>query len=580
MKRYRRPLIVGIAALIATDLMGMAIPWLIKGGIDAVVHRGASAPPLLKYPLLILAAALLQATCRYFWRVNIFGFSRRLEWDLRSEVFSHLLKLPLSYFQHTKTGDLMSRLTNDMQSMRELMGFGSIAIIDTAVIITGSLIFMIAIDPLLTFWSLLCLPFITISVRFFGQSIFERSREIQQHLSLLSTYVQENFSGIRVVQAYAQEDNQIDGFNRLSMEYRRKNLWLAALWGFLWPLMRILTGISAAIVLWLGGRKVFQGTMTLGEFAAFNGYLAMLTWPVMAVGQVVNQYQRGAAAFSRIIEILDTPVAPGYEQGEPPLPVAPMQGNIEFKNLSFAYGKEEPPPLKEISLVIPAGATCGIIGETGAGKSTLVHLLLRLFEPPPGTIFIDGIDITRIPQARLKEAIGFVSQDIFLFSETIRENILFGYHEASLETLEESASIADILPSIQGFTLKFDTLLGERGVRLSGGQKQRTAIARAIIKNPPLLILDDAFSSLDTETEENVLDHLRRFREKRTTLLISHRISTVKDADLIIYMRQGKIIERGTHAELLSRQGAYYRLYLRQQLSREVEEMSGKEKPR
>ncbi len=578
LKRYRRRLFAGIATLIATDFMGMAIPWLVKGGIDTAVTHGTATPSLLKFPLLILVAAFFQALFRYFWRVKIFGFSRLVEWDLRSAVFSHLLKLPLPYFQRTKTGDLMSRLTNDMQAMRELMGLGSLAIIDAAVLISGSLIFMIAIDPLLTFWSLLCLPMISVSVRVFGNRIYDRSRDIQQHLSLLSTYVQENLSGIRVVQAYAQEDNQIKGFNRLSEEYRRKNLRLAVLWGVLWPLMRIFTGISAAIILWLGGRKVFQGTMTLGEFAAFNGYLAMLTWPVMAVGQIVNQYQRGTAALSRIIEILDTPVAPGYCLSAAPDPFTAIQGSIELKNLSFAYGEALPPALKEISLVIPAGVTCGIIGDTGSGKSTLVHLLLRLFEPPPGVIFIDGIDITRIPLERLKAAIGFVSQDIFLFSDTIRENILFGYHDAGMEKLEESTRIAEILPSIRGFTREFDTLLGERGVRLSGGQKQRTALARAIIKNPPILILDDAFSSLDTETEENILGHLRKLREKRTTILISHRISTVKDADLIIYMRQGKIIERGTHEDLLSRQGAYCRLHQRQQLTREVEAMSGKEK--
>ena len=580
--RYRRLLVVGVAALIATDLMGMAIPWLIKGGIDAIIGKGgekiAMSPSLIKYPLLILGAALLQALLRYFWRMNIFGFSRRIERDLRGEIFSHLLKLPLAYFQHTKTGDLMSRLTNDMQSMRELMGFGSLAIIDTAVIITGSLILMIAIDPGLTFWSLLCLPFISLSVRFFGNRIFQKSWDVQQHLSLLSTYVQENLSGIRVVQAYAQEENQIAGFHRLSAEYRRKNLWLATLWGVLWPLMRIFTGISAAIVLWLGGRKVMQGAMTLGEFAAFNGYLAMLTWPLMAVGQVVNQYQRGTAALSRIIEILDTTVAPGYRQSELPTSVHPVEGNIELRNLSFAYGDGHPPALKEISLKIPAGATCGIIGETGSGKSTLVHLLLRLFEPPSGTVFIDGADVTVIPLPRLKAAVGFVSQDIFLFSDTIRENILFGYRDADREALEESARIAEILPSIRGFTRQFDTILGERGVRLSGGQKQRTALARAIVKNPPILILDDAFSSLDTETEDEILNHLREFMAKRTTLLISHRISTVKGADMILYMRRGEIIERGTHEELLKKQGAYYRLYQRQQLTREVEEMPRKER--
>lgn len=572
--RYRRLLIVGIAALIAADLMGMAIPWLIKGGIDAVIQKDdVPSWTLFKYPLLILVAALLQGMFRYFWRVNIFGFSRHVEWDLRSVVFSHLLKLPLSYFQHAKTGDLMSRLTNDMQAMRELLGSGALAVIDSAVVIPGSLCFMIAIDPALAFWSLLSLPFLSLSVRFFGKRIFHWSRDIQQHLSLLSAYVQEDLAGIRVVQAYAQEENQIRGFNRLSSEYMCKNLRLATLWGVLWPLIWVFTGIAAAIVLWLGGRKVLQGAMTLGEFAAFNGYLAMLTWPVMAAGHVANQYQRGSAALSRIIEILDTPAAQGYQQSEPPSPVRAIRGSIEIADLTFAYGDRGSPSLKNISLTIPAGATCGIIGETGAGKSTLVHLLLRLFEPPPGSIFIDGADITRIPLANLKEAIGFVSQDIFLFSDTIRENILFGHWDADIESLEESARVAQILPSIREFTDQFDTMLGERGVRLSGGQKQRTALARAIIKNPPILILDDAFSSVDTETEEEILSQLRRFMEKRTTVLISHRISTVQGADLIVYMREGEIVERGTHEELLARQGAYYHLYRRQQLAREVETM-------
>ncbi|MDP2267586.1 MAG: ABC transporter ATP-binding protein, partial [Deltaproteobacteria bacterium] len=348
----------------------------------------------------------------------------------------------------------------------------------------------------------------------------------------------------------------------------------------LWPLMRLFTGIAAAIVLWLGGQKVMQGAMTLGEFVAFNGYLGMLTWPVMAVGQLVNQYQRGTAALSRIIEIMDAPVAPGYEHGEQPSPAGVIQGRVEITNLSFAYGAQTSPDLKNISLSIPAGSTCGIIGDTGAGKSTLVHLLLRLFEPPPGAIFIDGVDITRIPLARLKEAIGFVSQDIFLFSNSIRENIIFGRPDANLQEIEESARVAQILPTIRELAHQYDTMLGERGVRLSGGQKQRTALARAIIKNPPLLILDDAFSSVDTETEEEILTQLRRFMAKRTTILISHRISTVRGADQIVYMRGGEIIERGTHEELLMKQGAYYRLYRRQQLAREVEIMDRREAAR
>ena len=564
----------------ATDLTGMAIPWLIKGGIDRVLQPGGTTQSLITYPLLILAVASLQGMFRYFWRVNIFGFSRRVERDFRADVFSHILKLPLSYFQHNKTGDLMSRLTNDMQAMRELLGQGTLMVIDTAVVISGSIFFMLAIDPVLTFWSLLSLPLISLSVRFFGKRIFQWSRDAQQHLSSLSAYVQEDLAGIRVVQAYAQEENQIGGFNRLSAEYRRKNLRLATLWAILWPLMRLFTGIAAAIVLWLGGQKVMQGTMTLGEFVAFNGYLGMLTWPVMAVGQLVNQYQRGTAALSRIIEIMDTPVAPGYQSDEQPTPAGAIQGRVEITNLSFAYGDQTSPDLKNISLSIPAGSTCGIIGDTGAGKSTLVHLLLRLFEPPPGAIFIDGADITRIPLARLKEAIGFVSQDIFLFSSSIRENIIFGRREADLKEIEESARVAHILPTIRELAGQYDTMLGERGVRLSGGQKQRTALARAIIKNPPLLILDDAFASVDTETEEEILTELRRFMAQRTTILISHRISTVRGADQILYMRGGEIIERGAHEELLLKQGAYYRLYRRQQLAREVEIMDRREAAR
>ncbi len=556
----------------------MMIPWLIKGGIDGVLHQGNSSVPLLRYPLLILGAALFQGFFRYLWRVNIHGFSRRAEADLRSVVFSHLLKLPLSFFHYTKTGDLMSRLTNDVQAVRELMGFGSLAIVDSLVVVSMSLAFMIAIDPWLTLWSLLAMPLITLSVRFFGHQIFRWSRDVQQQLSTLSTYVQENLAGIRVVQAYAQEQNRIVDFTKISSEYLRKNLWLATLWGLFWPLMKVVAGIAAAVVLWLGGHRVLEGSMTLGEFVAFNGYLGMLTWPLMAVGHVVNQYQRGTAALSRISEILNAQVAPGYMRGEGDIWARPLRGHIEFRNLNFAYREGNPPALTGISLIIPVGTTCGIIGETGSGKSSLVHLLPRLFEPPEGTVFVDGMDIRQIPLTTLREAIGLVSQEIFLFSGTIRDNILFGYRDSRKEALEEAARIAQILPTIQQFPSRFETILGERGVRLSGGQKQRTALARAIIKNPPILILDDAFSSVDTETEDEILRTLKQFMRSRTTLLISHRVSTVQRADRIVYMREGKIIEQGTHEELLALKRAYYRLCQRQQLDREVEEMVHAEK--
>jgi ATP-binding cassette subfamily B protein len=572
--RYRRFLVLGLLSLIATDLAGITLPWLIKGGIDTALRPTDAAHSLVYYPLLILGAATLQGFFRYCWRINIHGFSRRCEADLRDRVFAHLQKLPLSYFQHTKIGDLMSRLTNDIHAVRELLGFGSLAIVDAVVVILFSLSLMITIDPWLTFWSMMAMPLIPLVVRYFGRHIFRVSHDTQEQLSVMSGYVLENLSGIRVVQAYAQEQNQIDGFNHISSDYRRKTMWLATLWGIFWPLMQVMAGIAATVVLWLGGRQVLLGTMTLGEFVAFNGYLAMLTWPLMAIGYTANQYQRGTAALSRLAEVLDTPISPRYLQSNGSGQETSLGGHIEFRKLSFAYGQGQAPNLKNIDLDIPAGKVCGIVGETGAGKSTLVSLLLRLHEPPDGAVLVDGVDIKQIPLRLLQAAIGYVSQDIFLFSGSVQENLLLGVDDGAAEGIEEAARIAQLLPAIQSFGAGFDTVIGERGVRLSGGQKQRTALARAIIKNPPILILDDAFSSVDVETEEDILRELRQFMRGRTTLLISHRISTVRDADLIVYLRGGEITEQGSHDELLARRGAYYELYRRQSLAREVETLS------
>ena len=566
--------------MIATDLAGIALPWLIKGGIDTALSADGHRS-LIEYPLWILGAAALQGLFRYSWRINIHGFSRRCEADLRDRVFAHLQKLPLSYFQHTKTGDLMSRLTNDILAVRELMGFGSLAIVDAAVVIVFSLTLMITIDPWLTLWSMMAMPLIPIVVRFFGREIFRSARETQERLSQLSAYVLENFSGIRVVQAYAQEQNQIAGFDAINTDYRQRNMWLATLWGIFWPLMQVMAGIAATVVLWLGGRQVLQETMTLGEFVAFNGYLAMLTWPLMAIGYTANQYQRGTAALSRIGEVLDAPISPRYQSkslSNGTAGTAPITGAIEFRNLIFSYDGGHAPVLRQLDLKISAGTVCGIIGETGSGKSTLVNLLLRLYEPGDQQVFIDGIDIKQLARHQLEETIGHVAQDIFLFSGSLRENILLGSENGVASQVEDAARIAQLLPTIETFNAGFDTVIGERGVRLSGGQRQRTALARAIIKNPPILVLDDAFSSVDVETEEEILRELKRFMLGRTTLLISHRISTVRDADRIVYLRGGAIIEQGTHDELLARRGAYYELYLRQSLERQVDSIGRMEK--
>jgi ATP-binding cassette, subfamily B, multidrug efflux pump len=568
--------LLGILSLIATDLAGITMPWLIKDGIDSALHPKNGAVSPFRYAVLILAAAALQGFFRYCWRINIHGFSRRCEADLRDRVFSHLQKLPLSYFQYHKTGDLMSRLTNDIHAVRELMGFGSLAIVDALVVICFSLTLMITIDPWLTLWSMMAMPLIPIVVRYFGRQIFRWSRLTQEQLSEMSAYVLENFSGIRVVQAYAQEENQIRGFGAISFEYRRRTMWLATLWGIFWPLMQVHAGVAATIVLWLGGRQVMSGTMTLGEFVAFNGYLAMLTWPMMAIGYTANQYQRGTAALSRIGEVLDTPVGAQYRNDGPADPARRIAGVVEVRDLSFAYGSGQKGVLQKIALTIPAGSVCGIIGDTGSGKSTLVSLLLRLHEPPDNTIFIDGTDIKRMPLSRLQQAIGYVSQDIFLFSGSVKENLQLGIESENDDGtgIEEAARIAQLLPTIESFGHGFETVIGERGVRLSGGQKQRTALARALIKDPPILILDDAFSSIDVETEEAILRELKQFMRGRTTLLISHRISTVRDADMIVHLRGGRIVELGTHAELLARRGAYFELYRRQSLEREVETIS------
>jgi ATP-binding cassette subfamily B multidrug efflux pump len=572
--RHRRALFFGLFALFATTALSVAGPWVLRHAIDDLT-AGLTRQKLWLYAGALLGLVGVEGVFRYQMRMVLIGVSREMEYDLRNEVFHHLTLLAPRYYQQNRIGEVMSRATNDMSAVRMVLGPGIMYTASTVATFGGAVTLMLAISPRLTLLALIPLVLVSWLVRHYGRQVHDRYEQVQAQLAELNALVQENLSGARVVRAYAQEPHEEARFALANEEYVARNRQLVRISGILHPGIGFLMGLGSLTVLWLGGRMVVAGTITLGEFVAFGVYLAMLNWPMIALGWVVNLFERGEASMSRIHAILD---ARPEIRDEEPLALTEVRGDVEFRGLSFAY--DDVPVLRDIDLRVPAGTTVAIVGPTGSGKSTLVSLLPRLFDAPPGTLFVDGHDVRRIPLAALRGAVGFVPQESFLFSATVRENVAFGVQGEGgppgagmdgAKRAEWAAGVAQLTQDVRDFPQGFETTVGERGITLSGGQKQRTALARALAVDPRILVLDDALSAVDTETEEHVLLGLREVMRTRTTFLVSHRVSTVREADLIVVLREGRIVERGTHDELVGRGGFYADLHRRQLLEQEIE---------
>lgn len=584
-KKYRRNYVVGTICVFLTNGIWILFPQVIRLAVDDL-HGGVTRHKLVYYAGALLAVAAAKGIFQFLTRWIVIGVSREIEFDLRNDFFRHLEGLSYSYYQRTRTGDIMARATNDLNAVRMLLGPAIMYSANTVVFTAGALVFMLWISPRLTLYAFLPLPIVSITIQYFGRRIHERFERIQAMFSEISARAQENFSGARLIRAYVQEEAEIAAFETSNLEYIARSLKLVRLMGMLWPTLETMLGMAIVLVLWLGGREVISGRITVGDFVAFNTYMVQLTWPVIALGWVINIFQRGTASMGRINEVLverpeiadSAAVKARFSPGtigsdgtlEPPASTF-LQGEIEFRHLNFAYNGI--PVLHDINLRIPAGSSLAIVGPTGSGKTTLVSLIPRIYDAEPGTVLIDGVPIREHPIAWLRHNLGFVPQETFLFSETVRNNIAFGKEDATDEDVRAAARAASIAEDIEGFPEQYRTLVGERGITLSGGQKQRTAIARAIIRNPRILILDDALSSVDTHTEDKILNHLRQIMRGRTTIFISHRVSTVRNADLIAVLHAGRIVELGTHDELVAKDGYYTDLYNKQLLEEELAEV-------
>jgi len=598
LKRHRVGLFLGGLCVLFNNGIWILFPQVIRRAVNDL-NAGVTRQKLFLYCGLIIAIALTKGIFQFLTRYVVIGISRDIEFDLRNDLFAHLERLSYSYYQRNRTGDIMARATNDLNAVRMLLGPAIMYSANTLVFTAGALSFMLAISPRLTLIAFLPLPVASVIIQYFGRRIHERFERIQAMFSDISARAQENFSGARLVRAYVQEQAEIDAFETANQEYIRRSLGLVRLMGMLWPTLELMLGAAVVIVLWVGGREVLQHRMNVGDFVAFNTYMVQLTWPVIALGWVINIFQRGTASLIRINEILQAEPEIADEEATSVEPRAASEsvvqssqlkassspardsklearglaltGKIEFRNLNFAYNGV--PVLHDVNLQIPAGSSLAIVGPTGCGKTTLVSLIPRIYDAAPGSVLIDGQPIREFPLANLRQNIGFVPQETFLFSDTLRENIAFGRPAARQDEIIAAAEAANIAKDIESFPDGYHTTVGERGITLSGGQKQRTAIARALLRSPRILILDDALSSVDTHTEDKILNHLRDLMRGRTTIFISHRVSTVRNADRIAVLHRGRIVELGTHDELIARNGYYTDLYNKQLLEEELAEV-------
>ena len=567
LKQHRRGFAFGTLCIVLSNGAWAGLPRVI-GKAAQSLEGGVTRHKLLVFTLQVLALAVVRGIFLFLTRWVVIGISRDIEFDLRNDLFAHLETLSYSYYQGMRTGDIMARVTNDLSAVRMLMGPAIMYSANTLVFTAAALWFMVHNSPRLTLYAFLPLPIVSVTIQYFGRRIHERFERIQAMFSEISARAQENFSGARVIRAYVQEEAEIASFETANQEYVARSLKLVRLMGMLWPTLELMLGLAMVLVLWMGGREVLAGRMQIGAFTAFNIYMMQLTFPIIALGWVVNIFQRGTASLVRLNEVLQEQPAVKDESSAKKQEVV---GEIEFRALNFEYdGKRV---LHHLNLRIPAGSSMAIVGLTGSGKSTLVSLIPRVYDASPGMVLLDGRPIREFSLTSLRGSIGFVPQETFLFSDHIRENIALGVESATDQEIHDAADAANIAADIEGFPERYQTMVGERGITLSGGQKQRTAIARALVRNPRILILDDALSSVDTHTEDKILNHLREVMQGRTTIFISHRVSTVRNADRIAVLHDGKIVELGTHDELLALNGYYNDLYNKQLLEEELAEV-------